>query len=52
MLDTTLRQLECQGVSDRPEGVLADAGSWHTARINAIAEHGIEVLAPPDGNLR
>jgi transposase len=52
MLDTTLSQLERQGVSSRPEVVLADAGYWHTAQMNAIGEQGIEVLAPPDGNLR
>ena len=32
--------------------VLADAGYWHTAQMQQIAEQGIEVLAPPDGNMR
>ena len=52
MLDTTLQQLERQGVSEQPEAVLADAGYWHTAQIESIAERGIEVLVPPDGNMR
>jgi transposase len=52
MLDTTLNVLERHDVTERPEVVLADAGYWHTAQMQAIAERGIEVLAPPDGNLR
>jgi DDE family transposase len=52
MLDTTLGVLERHGVTERPEVVVADAGYWHTAQMQAIADRGIEVLAPPDGNLR
>ncbi|MGI8712062.1 MAG: transposase, partial [Solirubrobacteraceae bacterium] len=52
MLDTTLNQLKRVGVIDRPDAVLADAGYWHTAQIQAITERGIEVLVPPDGNQR
>jgi len=52
MLDTTLAELREQGITDRPEVVLADAGYWHTAQMQKIAEQGIEVLAPPDGNMR
>jgi len=52
MLDTTLSHLERHGVIDRPEVLLADAGYWHTAHIQAIEDRGIEVLAPPDGNMR
>lgn len=52
MLDTTLAQLERQGVSERPAVVLADAGYWHTVQMQAITDGGIEVLAPPDGNMR
>ena len=33
-------------------GGLADAGYWHTAQMQAITDRGIEVLAPPDGNMR
>ena len=32
--------------------MIADAGYWHTAQIRAIDERGIEVLIPPDGNMR
>jgi len=32
--------------------VLADAGYWHTSQMRRIHEQGIEVLAPPDGNMR
>jgi transposase len=52
MLDTTLGVLERHGVTERPEVVLADAGYWHTAQMQTITDRGIEVLAPPDGNLR
>ena len=37
-------------MTERPEVVLADAGYWHTAQIQAITDRGIEVLIPPDGN--
>jgi len=52
MLDTTLNGLRAQGVHETPEVVLADAGYWHTAQMQHIAQQGIEVLAPPDGNMR
>ncbi len=52
MLDTTLQALDRHGVTDRPEVVLADAGYWHTTQMQAITDRGIEVLAPPDGNMR
>jgi transposase len=52
MLDTTLQGLREQGVREIPEVVLADAGYWHTAQMQAIEQQGIEVLAPPDGNMR
>lgn len=32
--------------------MIADAGYWHTAQIEAISERGIEVLIPPDGTMR
>ncbi len=32
--------------------VLADAGYWHTAQMQTITDSGIEVLLPPDGNMR
>jgi hypothetical protein len=52
MLDTTLGMLQRHGVSELPEAVIADAGYWHTAQIQTITEGGIEVLIPPDGNMR
>jgi transposase len=52
MLDTTLDQLQRHAVSEVPEAVIADAGYWHAAQMQAIAERGIEVLVPPDGNMR
>jgi len=52
MLDMTLDQLKRHGVTARPEVVLADAGYWHTTQMQAITDRGIEVLAPPDGNMR
>jgi hypothetical protein len=52
ILNTTLAGLHQRGVSEVPEVVLADAGYWHTAQMQAIAERRIEVLIPPDGNMR
>jgi transposase len=52
MLDTTLAGLRRVGVNEEPDVLLADAGYWHTAQMQAISERGIEVLAPPDGNMR
>ena len=52
MLKSTLDALHEQGVEQTPEVVLADAGYWHTAQMQAIEQQGIEVLAPPDGNMR
>ena len=46
MLDTTLAELRDHGVTETPAVVLADAGYWHTAQMQQIAEQGIEVLAP------
>jgi transposase len=52
MLDTTLRHLHRHGVTKGPKVLLGDAGYWHTAQMQAIAERGIEVLIPPDGTMR
>ena len=52
MLERTMHGLQGQGVTETPETVLADAGYWHTAQMQTIAEDGIEVLLPPDGNMR
>src|SRR5205807_54936 len=45
-------QLARHGVNEAPEAVIADAGYWHSRQIEAIRERGIEVLVPPDGNMR
>lgn len=50
--NATIRNLAEQGVTDTPDVVLADAGYWHHPQMQAITEQGVEVLAPPDGNLR
>jgi Transposase DDE domain len=52
MVDRTLANLERHRVSDRPGAVIADAGYWNTAQIEAINQQGIEVLVPPDGAMR
>ena len=52
MLETTLGQLRAARCDELPEAVIADAGYWHTAQMQAITERGIEVLVPPDGNMR
>jgi hypothetical protein len=52
MLDATERELAGAGVNDTPEVLLADAGYWHGAQMQRIAERGIEVLIPPDTGRR
>lgn len=52
MFEKTMRGLAKHGVAEIPEVVLADAGYWHTAQMQQIADQGIEVLLPPDGNMR
>jgi hypothetical protein len=52
MLETTLSELRQRGVTQTPEAMVADAGYWHNRQIQAITDRGIEVLIPPDGNMR
>ncbi len=52
MFKATMRELAEQGVTEIPEVVLADAGYWHHPQMQTITEQGIEVLVPPDGNMR
>jgi transposase len=52
MFEATMRELSEQGVTELPEVVLADAGYWHHPQMQAISDLGIEVLVPPDGNMR
>jgi hypothetical protein len=48
MLNAARDELEAAGITEQPEVVLADAGYWHYQQMQAITEHGIEVLIPPD----
>ena len=52
MFNRTLENLQRHGVSDPPGAVIADAGYWNTAQIQAINQQGVEVLVPPDGAMR
>jgi transposase len=52
MFEATIRGLSEQGVTDTPEVLLADAGYWHHPQMQTISQQGIEVLVPPDGNMR
>ena len=52
MFEATMRELAEQGVTEVPEVVLADAGYWHHPQMQTISDRGIEVLVPPDGNMR
>ena len=48
MLNTTLEHLDRNGVAERPDAVVADAGYWHTRQIETITERGYDVLVPPE----
>ena len=52
MFNRTIENLKRHGVSEPPGAVIADAGYWNTAQIDAINQQGIEVLVPPDGAMR
>ncbi|HEX6696071.1 MAG TPA: hypothetical protein VF080_04725 [Solirubrobacteraceae bacterium] len=52
MVDAVGCELRAAGVADQPEVVLADAGYWHQAQMQALAGDGIGVLIPPDANKR
>jgi transposase len=51
-VNTVVRELRAAGVAELPEVVLADAGYWHQAQMQALAGDGIGVLIPPDANKR
>src|SRR5512133_929328 len=40
MLDAARRQLTAAGVTDTPEVMLGDAGSWHQQQMQSIMEGG------------
>jgi hypothetical protein len=52
MVDAAERELGAVGVAERPGVVLADAGYWHQDQMEAIVDHGIQVLIPPDAGKR
>ena len=52
MLDAAQRELDATGVSDIPQVLLADAGSWHQPQMERAVERGIQVLIPPDAKSR
>jgi transposase len=53
MIETALSELEHAGVTDKPDVVVADAQYWNEQHMDhLIAEHGIQVLIPPDSGKR
>ena len=53
MVDATLRELEQAEISDKPQTALADARYWNEQHMDAVtAEHGVQVLIPPDSSRR
>jgi transposase len=48
MVAAAERELEGAGVEDRPEVVLADAGYWSNAHIDALRERGMTPIVAPD----
>jgi Transposase DDE domain len=52
MVNAVRRELRAAGVAELPEVVVADAGYWHQAQMQALAGDGIGVMIPPDANKR
>lgn len=53
MLTATLRELEQAGISEKPYVAVADAGYWNEQHMDDVtADHGIQVLIPPDASKR
>ena len=52
MVSAARSELEQAGIDDTPEVVVADAGYWHQAQMEAIVNRGIRVLIPPDAPKR
>jgi hypothetical protein len=48
MVTAAEQELDHAGVSDRPEVVLADAGYWSNAHIDALRERGMTPIVAPD----
>src|SRR5438132_4674276 len=52
MVEAACSELEAAGVKDAPGVVLADAGYWKNAAIEAIVSGGIQTLVAPDADSR
>jgi hypothetical protein len=53
MIETALHELEAAGVSEKPTVAVADAQYWNEQHMDHVtAEHGIQVLIPPDSGKR
>ncbi len=52
MVAATQTELEAAGVTDTLEVVVADAGYWHQKQMEAVINHAIQVLIPPDAGKR
>src|SRR4051794_23307403 len=52
MVDAIEHELAAVGITAAPTVVLADAGYWHQAQMEAIVDRGIQVLIPPDAGKR
>jgi transposase len=53
MIETALRELEQAGETDTPTIAVADAQYWNEQHMDEVtAEHGIQVLIPPDSGKR
>ena len=52
MVSAAERELTAAGVTETPQGVLADAGYWHHDQMDHLAGRGITVLVPPDAGKR
>ena len=52
MITSALEELDQAGVARTPGVALADAGYWHHQQMDALVDHGIQVLIPPDAGKR
>ncbi len=53
MITAALRELEAAGGSDKPGVAVGDAQYWNEQQMDDVtAEHGIQVLIPPDSGKR
>jgi hypothetical protein len=53
MLTATVHELTNAGIEETPHVAIADAGYWNEQHMDDVtAEHGIEVLIPPDSGKR